>query len=390
MPRFAERTRRIAASATVAMNNLVAQKRAQGIDLVAFNIGEPDFDTPAHVKEAAIAALRAGRTKYTPGAGIPELRAAVAETERRDNGIPCAPRNVVVTPAKHGIFLSLHATAQQGDEVLIPDPAWVSYGPIVQWAHATPVPVPIVAEDGFRMRPEAVAERITPRTKVVVLNSPSNPTGGVNTPEDVRGIVELAADHDLWLVSDEIYQKLLYDGRHASPAALPGGWERTFTVNGLSKSFAMTGWRMGWVVAPDAAIAEVDKLQSQSLTHITSFAQDGALAAVAGPQDSVARMRDEYRRRRDAMVAGLNALPGVACPTPAGAFYCFARFDPRHWGGLRDEALAMAMLERADVAVTPGLAFGARGAGHLRFSYATGQERIREGLARLAAWQKTL
>ncbi|MEA3189836.1 MAG: aspartate aminotransferase [Thermoplasmata archaeon] len=390
MPRFAERTRRIAASATVAMNNLVAQKRAKGIDMVSFNIGEPDFDTPQHVKEAAIAALRAGRTKYTPGAGIPELRAAIADAERKDNGIPCTARHVVVTPAKHGIFLSLQATTQQGDEVLLPDPAWVSYEPIVQWAHATPVPVPILADDGFRMRPEAVAERITRKTKAIILNSPSNPTGGVNTPEDVRGIVELAIDHDLWVISDEIYQKLLYDGRHVSAAALPGGWERTFTVNGLSKSFAMTGWRTGWVVAPDAAVAEVDKLQSQSLTHITSFAQDGALAAVAGPQDSVAAMRDEYRRRRDLMVAGLNALPGVSCPTPAGAFYCFARFDPRQWGGLLDDALAMGMLERADVAVTPGLAFGARGASHVRLSYATHPDRIREGLRRLGAWQKEL
>jgi len=233
-----------------------------------------------------------------------------------------------------------------------------------------------------------VAARITNRTRAIVINSPSNPTGGVNTPEDVKGILDLAVDHDLWVISDEIYQKLQFEGRHQSPAALPGGFERTLTINGLSKSFAMTGWRMGWVIAPETAIKELDKLQGQSISHVTTFAQYGALAAVSGPQDSVASMKAEFLARRDVMVQGLRALPGVTTPVPKGAFYCFPRFDPAHWGGLDDDALSLRLLEEANVGTTPGSAFGPGGKGHLRFSYATSKDRILEGLARLKSWQE--
>jgi aspartate aminotransferase len=340
VPRFADRTRRIAPSATLAAGAKATALARQGVDVVAFTVGEPDFDTPAHVSEAAIAGLRAGHTHYVPGAGIPALREAVAATEKRANGIPCEASNVLVTPSKHGIFLAISAIAQHGDEILIPDPAWVSYEPMIQWAHATSVPVAMSADGGYRMTPEAVAERITPRTRAIILNSPSNPTGGMNTPADVRGIMDLAIDHDLWVVSDEIYQHILYDGaKHLSPASLPGGFERTFTVNGLSKAFAMTGWRTGWVVAPKPAFAELDKLQSQSLTHITSFAMDGALAALTGPQDSVETMRREFDARRKLMVAGLRALPGVTLADPAGAFYAFPHFDAKVWGTADDVVL---------------------------------------------------
>ena len=383
MPRLAARMGRIVGSATVGTNNLVAQKRREGIDVVSFSVGEPDFDTPEHVKQAAVKALAEGRTKYTPGPGIPELREAIARQAQAQQGIPCQPGNVLVAPAKQAVLYAVLAVADQGDEVLVPDPAWVSYVPMVQWAHARPVPVPLAAEQGFRTTPEAVAERITPRTRAILLNSPSNPTGGVNTEADVRGIVELAADHDLWVVSDEIYRHLQYEGRHASPAAMPGGWERTVTIDGLSKSFAMTGWRMGWLIAPPDAWDAADRLQSHSLTHATSFAQHGAVAALNGPQDSVARMRSEFLARRDLILRGLRALPGVTVPAPAGAFYVFPRFDPREWGGMHDEALATAMLRDANVAVTPGSAFGERGRDHLRFSYATGPARIEEGLRRL-------
>jgi len=388
VPGFAARMRRIRPSATAAMGALVAEKRKAGADVVSFTIGEPDFDTPQHVKDAAIQALRDGKTKYTPNAGIPELRQAIATSERAHAGIPAEAGNVLVTPAKHGIFLAIMATCGEGDEILIPDPSWVSYAPMAQWAHATAVGVPLREETQFRMVPEEVAERITPRTRVLLLNSPSNPTGGVDTPEDVRALVELAEDHDLWIVSDEIYQHLQFEGRHQSPAALPGAFDRTITVNGLSKSFAMTGWRMGWAVAPKPALAELEKLQGQSISHITSFAQYGALAAVSGPQDFVADMKREFLARRDVMVAGLRALPGVTCPTPKGAFYCFPRFDPAVWGGLDDAQLALRLLADADVGTTPGSAFGDAGKGHLRFSYATSRDRIQEGLRRVAAWQK--
>lgn len=379
---------RIAASATAAMSALVAAKRKAGADVVSFTVGEPDFDTPQHVKDAAVKALREGKTKYTPNAGIPELREAIAAAEKRDAGIVCTAANVMVTPAKHAVLMSILATADKGDEVLIPDPSWVSYAPMVAWANAKAVEVPLVESDGFRMTPEAVAARITPRTRAIVVNSPSNPTGGVNTPEDVKGILDLAVDHDLWVISDEIYQKLQFEGRHQSPAALPGGFERTLTVNGLSKSFAMTGWRMGWVVAPETAIKELDKLQGQSISHVTTFAQYGALAAVSGPQDSVASMKAEFLARRDVMVQGLRALPGVTTPVPKGAFYCFPRFDPAHWRGLDDDALSLRLLDEANVGTTPGSAFGPGGKGHLRFSYATSKERIVEGLLRLKAWQQ--
>jgi aspartate aminotransferase len=386
VPRLSPRMGRIVGSATIAMNNLVAQKKAAGVDVVSFSVGEPDFDTPAHVKQAAKDALDAGKTKYTPGAGIPELRRAIAATAQREQGIPCQAKDVLVAPAKQAVLYSLLAIADHGDEVLLPDPAWVSYEPMVRWAHANPAPVPLSDEEGFRMTPEAVAQAITPRSKAIILNSPSNPTGGVNTPADVRGIVELAVDHDLWIVSDEIYRHLQYGGEALSPAALPGGFDRTLTVDGLSKSFAMTGWRTGWVIAGQA-FGAVDRLQSHSLTHITSFAQDGALAALQGPQESIAAMKAEFQVRRDLIVAGLRKLPGVTCPEPLGAFYVFPRFDRRLWGNLRDEELAMDLLEKANIAVTAGSSFGARGQGHLRFSYATSRQRIALGLERLATYQ---
>jgi aspartate aminotransferase len=381
---------RIVGSATIAMNNLVAQKKAAGVDVISFSVGEPDFDTPEHVKQAAKDALDAGKTKYTPGAGIPELRKAIAATAQREQGIPCEAKNVLVAPAKQAVLYSLLAIADHGDDVLLPDPAWVSYEPMIRWAHANPAPVPLDDEAGFRMTPDAVAQAITPRSKAIILNSPSNPTGGVNTHADVRGIVELAVDHDLWVISDEIYRHLQYEGEALSPAALPGALERTITIDGLSKSFAMTGWRMGWAIAPGPAFGAIDRLQSHSLTHITSFAQYGAVAALQGPQGSIAAMKAEFQARRDLIVAGLRRLPGVTCPEPMGAFYVFPRFDRRDWGNLRDEELALGLLEQANIAVTAGSSFGARGQGHLRFSYATSRERIAEGLERLAAYQSGL
>ncbi len=378
---------RIVGSATVAISNLVAEKRRAGLDVISFSVGEPDFDTPQHVKDAAKAALDAGKTKYTPGPGIPELREAIAEAHRRDNQIPCEAKHVLATPTKQAVMMAILAVADQGDEVLLPDPAWVSYEPLVQWAHAKPVGVHLGADESFRMTPERVAETITPKTRAIVLNSPSNPTGGVNTPEDVRGITELAIDHDLWIISDEIYQKLTYGGaEHLSPASLDGGFERTITIDGLSKSFAMTGWRTGWLVAPEPAFKQINKLQSHSVTHVTSFAQYGAVAALTGPQDSVESMRQEFMARRKIMVDSLNALPGVDCPTPDGAFYVFPRFDVAHpeTGSMTDEQLTMRLIEEAQVAGTHGSSFGPAGRGHMRLSYATSRERIVEGVARIA------
>jgi aspartate aminotransferase len=382
---------RITASATVATSNLVAEKRRQGMDVVSFSVGEPDFDTPQHIKDAAIKALQEGKTKYVPGPGIPELREAVAAYHAKENKIACKAENVLIAPSKQSVLYSILATADQGDEVVIPDPAWVSYEPMVQWAHAKPVGVPLTAETGFRMTPEAVAQRITKKTRAIVLNSPSNPTGGVNTDADVKGIADLAKDHDLWVISDEMYQKIRFDGApHLSPASLPGMSERTITLDGCSKTYAMTGWRIGWAVAPKPAFVQLDKLQSQSLTHCTSFAQYGAVAAVTGPKDSVETMRKEFQARRDLIVAGLCKLPGVTCPNPGGAFYVFPRFDPKHWGGLDGDKLCMELIDKAGLATTPGSSFGAHGKNHLRMSYATSRDRIAEGLKRLANAQAKL
>ncbi len=370
---------RIVGSATVAIAGKVAEMKAAGHDVIGFSVGEPDFDTPEHVKQAAKDALDAGHTKYTPGPGIPALREAIADYHRTTNQIPCDASNVIATPTKQAVAMTFLALAGQGDEVLLPDPAWVSYEPITRWAEAEPVPVPCSIDDGFRMTADAVAEAITSKSKMVLLNSPSNPTGAVNDPADIRGIVELAIDHDLWIVTDEIYQQLIYEGEHLSPASLPDAFDRTVTIDGLSKSFAMTGWRTGWLVAPEPAFKQINKLQSHSVTMVTSFAQYGAVAALTGPQDSVAEMRDAFRSRRQVMVDGLNALPGVECPMPAGAFYAFPKFDTDD-----DEALCMKLIEEAHVAPTPGSAFGEGGKGCLRFSYATSEERIREGLERVS------
>lgn len=379
VPGFAPRMNNIVGSATVAIAGKVAEMKAAGHDVIGFSVGEPDFDTPEHVKQAAKDALDAGHTKYTPGPGIPALREAIAKYHLDTNGIPCQAQNVIATPTKQAVAMTFLALAGQGDEVLLPDPAWVSYEPITQWAEATPVPVPCSIEDGFRMTADAVSEAITKKSKMVLLNSPSNPTGAVNDPDEIRGIVELAIDHDLWIVTDEIYQQLIYDGEHLSPASLPDAFDRTITIDGLSKSHAMTGWRTGWLVAPEPAFLEINKLQSHSVTMVTSFAQYGAVAALTGPQDSVAHMREAFRSRRQVMVDGLNALPGVECPMPEGAFYAFPRFDTED-----DEALCMKLIEEAHVAPTPGSAFGEGGKGCLRFSYATSEERIKEGLERVA------
>ncbi len=376
--RFAPRMDRIVGSATVEIANLVAQRRAEGQDVISLSLGEPDFDTPAHVREAAKQALDAGHTHYTPGPGIPALREAVATYHRERNQIPCQASNVLVTPTKQAVMMAIQATVDAGDEAILPDPGWVSYAPAVHWAGGTPVPAALDAEDGFRMKPDAVAEAISKKTRLIVLNSPSNPTGGGNTADDVRGIVELAVDHDLWIMSDEIYQELLYTGEHVSAAAMDGGFERTITVDGLSKSFAMTGWRMGWAVAPQDAFKQLNKLQSHSITHCTSFAQHGAVAALTGGRDSIDDMRAAFLARRRIIVDGLNAIDGVQCAEPMGAFYAFPKFDQAD-----DHAFTMRLIEEAGVAGTPGSSFGEAGRGHVRFSYAAAEDTLRDAVGRI-------
>lgn len=376
-PRVAKRLDRVKESGTVKITDAVQKLRKEGREIVSFSVGEPDFDTPAPVKDAAKRALDANKTHYVSAWGIPELREAIAGKHKRENGIPCEAKDTLVTPAKQGLFYAMLGLVDHGDEVIIPDPAWVSYEQCINLAGGRTTYVPATLETEFRMEPDAVAEAITPRTRMLVVNSPSNPAGGVQSREDMKAFVDLANDHDLWLFSDELYEKILYEGEHVSPASLPGGWERTITLNGLSKSHAMTGWRMGWLVAPNAILKELVKLQQHSLTHNTSFTMDAAVTALTMGAEPVEAMVREFRARRDIMVKGLRGIDGFTVNEPKGAFYVFPRFD----FDMDSMRFAEHLLHNAGVAVTPGVEFGPRGERHLRVSYANSQENLRKGLA---------
>jgi aspartate aminotransferase len=382
MPRgFASRIGRVKESGTVRITDAVNKLRREGREVISFSVGEPDFPTPAPVVEAMKRALDDPKQhKYGSAWGQMELREAVAEKCQKENGIPAKAANVLVTPAKQAIFYAILGLVEEGDEVLIPDPAWVSYEPIIELAGGKVVRVPATLETDFRMTPEAIAERVTPRTKLLIANSPSNPTGGVATPADVKGWADLARDHDFWLLSDELYEKVLYEGAHLSPASLPGMWERTLTVNGWSKAYAMTGSRMGWLVGDLPAMKEIVKLQQHSLTHPPLYVQAGALEALRMDQACVGEMRDEFRARRDLVVKALRAIPGWECNVPKGAFYVFARFH--HKVGSME--MAERLLHDAGVALTPGIEFGPLGEGHVRMSYANSRANLEKGLARIA------
>jgi len=379
MARFAKRVTSIESSPTVRLGNLVAEMRARGETILSLSVGEPDFPTPSHIVEAAKKALDDGFTKYTPSLGIPELRQAIAEASVKENGIPAKPENVLVSPTKHTLFLACMALLDSGDEAILPDPGWVSYDPMVRLAGARPVPVRAADEEGFVLTPEAVSEAITPRTRVILLNSPSNPAGSVMPRAAVEGIADLARDHDLVVVSDEIYEKILYDGEHVSIASLPGMFDRTVTVNGFSKTYSMTGWRLGWLVAPSPILKEVAKVQEHTVTCATSFAQKAGVAALRGPRAPVDAMVKEFRARRDLIVSELLKSDVLECSLPGGAFYVFPRFDV----DLSSAKLSELLLEKAKVAVTPGSAFGSAGEGHQRLSYAASRETILEGVRRI-------
>ncbi len=379
MVRFAERVTSIESSPTVRLGNLISEMKARGEKVLSLSVGEPDFPTPAHIVEAAKKALDEGFTKYTPSTGIKELREAIAEKSAQENKIPAQPEDVLVAPTKHTLFMTCMALLETGDEAIIPDPGWVSYAPMVHLAGASPVPVRAADEDSFVPTPDAVAEAISPRTRLLMLNSPSNPAGSVYPRATMRGLCDLAKDHDLVVVSDEIYEKILYEGEHVSPASLDGMFERTVTSNGFSKTYSMTGWRLGWLVAPKPMLREISKVQEHTITCATAFAQKAGVAALRGPKGPLEAMVREFRARRDLIVSALSEIEHVRCFTPAGAFYVFPQVDVP----LDDGALGERILNEARVAVTPGSAFGEAGAGHLRFSYAASRETITEGVRRV-------
>ncbi|HEX5831412.1 MAG TPA: pyridoxal phosphate-dependent aminotransferase [Gemmatimonadaceae bacterium] len=362
--------------------------QAQGRDVVRLDIGEPDFPTPPHIVEAGVRALRDGATRYVAPAGIAPLRAALADALRA-RGVPASPDGVVVTAgARPMLLFALLALVRSGDEVLVPDPGYPAYTSAARLAGGRAVPYPLATRDGaFRVDVEAVRAALSPRTRVLVLNAPHNPTGAVLDDGTLAELAELARRHDLWVVSDEVYAAFAFDGPSRSIAALPGMRARTVMVDSFSKTYAMTGWRLGFGVMPETLAPAVTTLVADSTTCAPAFVQHAGLAALAGPRETVDMMRTEYRRRRDLLVAGLRSVPGVRVARPAGAFYAFADVSTLLAAAPVTGAtawLAERLLHAYGLACLPGSAFGARGAGALRFSFASTPDRLNDAVARLA------
>ena len=374
-----QRLQNVPASGTVAISNKVSRLKAEGQDIISFSMGEPDFTTPINIIDACKESLDNGFTHYTPSPGIPELRRAIAEAAHTENGISCRGANVLVTPTKQAIFMTCLGFLDPGDEVLLPNPAWVSYEACIRLAGATPVFVPTYFEDGFVIDPAMLEAAITPKTKMMIINSPSNPTGCVIPEEVLREIASIAAIHDILVLSDEIYEKVIYEGKHFSIASLPDMFDRTITVSGLSKTYAMTGWRMGWAIANEETISNLNKLQSHSISCCVSFAQQASVEAIKGDQTRRYEFNEQFKQRRNLAVDLINDMKGMDVNVPQGAFYLF----PRYESDIKSSKLATMLLEQAHVAVTPGSAFGPAGEGFFRISYATGEDQIREGMDRI-------
>jgi aspartate aminotransferase len=385
-----DRINRIQVSPTSAVIAEADKLKARGVDVADFGPGEPDFPTPDHIKMAAIKAIEENKSKYTPTGGIMPLREAICAWHKRELGSAYEAKECVVSVGgKHSIFNVMSVLIQQGDEVIIPSPYWVSFPDIVKYAGGTPVFVETRPEDSFSVRGSAIEKAITPRTKLVLVNSPCNPTGGVVPPDEYERILAVCRKHDLWLMGDECYSHFTYEPHKPySIASAPGPKDKTIIIGSVSKTFAMTGWRIGYTLGPEALIQALIKLQSQSTSNPTSISQYAALAAMQGSMDSVPVMLEEYERRRKRIVEGLRAIPGVTCEWPGGAFYAFPNISAHLTNGGGRSALAKScteiakmLLDKSHVAVVPGEAFGAPG--YLRLSYATSIERIEEGLRRL-------
>jgi aspartate aminotransferase len=385
---LASRVSELTPSLTLSIDSKAKALRAEGVDVYSFGAGEPDFDTPEHIKAAAIEALNAGFTKYTPSSGTPELRAAISEKFKRDNGLEYKPSEIIVSNgAKQSCFNAIMAVCGEGDEVIIPAPYWLSYPEMVRLAGAEPVIVQTTAENDWKMTPQQFEEAMSPRTKMVIINSPGNPTGAVYSKEELRAIVDVAADEEITILSDEIYECLTYDGaEHVSIASLtPEARDLTITVNGFSKAYAMTGWRLGYLGAPEKIAKAIDSMQSHATSGPCSFAQKGGLAALTGSQQCVADMREEFNLRREYMFDRLTAIHNVSAVKPKGAFYMLADISKL---GMTSTNFADRLLSKANVAVVPGIAFGDDRV--VRLSYATGLDVIKPGLDRFEDFCKTL
>jgi aspartate aminotransferase len=381
MMQLAERMSRLGTETAFEVLVKARALEAQGRDVVHLEIGEPDFDTPNHIKEAAIEALRRGETHYTPSAGILPLREAIAEEVRKTRDIPVGPDHVVVTPgAKPIMFFVILALCQEGDEALYPSPGFPIYESMINFVGAKGIPIPLRMENEFRIDVDELRSLVSPRTKLIVLNSPANPTGGVLTSADLQAIAQIALEYDCWVLSDEIYSRIIYEGQHYSIASLPGMMERTIILDGFSKTYAMTGWRLGYGVMPKALASHVARLMTNSNSCTATFTQYAGIAALTGPQDEANHMVEAFRERRQVIVDGLNTLPGFKCLMPQGAFYAFPNIEGT---GMTSKALADYILQQAGVAVLSGTAFGAYGEGFLRLSYANSIANIRKALDRI-------
>lgn len=386
---FTDRVNSLQAEGAYAVLARAQALEAQGRKILHLEIGQPDFPTFPNVSQAGVEAIQAGQTRYTSPAGMPQLRAAIAESVSEKLGLDISPKRIVVGPgAKPGLFFPTLALVNPGDEVLYPDPGFPTYEAMIRVAGGTPIPIPLREENQFSFDLAAFDAHISDKTRLIILNSPANPTGGVIPLADLKHIAEKATQHNAWVMSDEIYGQLAYDGlRVPSIAALPGMLDRTIIVDGFSKTYAMTGWRLGFMVMPEALANRVELLLTHSIGCTATFTQIAGVAALTGPQDKVAENVAEYQRRRDYIVAGLNAIPGVSCQTPQGAFYVFPNIKSF---GLTSKEVAARLIDEAGVALLAGSDFGAGGEGYLRICYATSMDVIRESLEKMAGWFKGL
>ncbi len=379
--KLAARVDKVSPSLTLAISAKAKAMKAEGIDVCSFSAGEPDFDTPKHIKAAAQKALEAGKTKYGPAAGEPLLREAIAHKLSRENGLNYKAENIIVTNGgKHSLFNLILALIEPGDEVIIPAPYWLSYPEMVKLAGGKPIILTTGAESGYKVTPEQLRQAITDKTKLFVLNSPSNPTGMVYQPAEIKALAEVIVEKDILVVSDEIYEKIIYDDvEHLSIGAVSSDiFKNTIISNGFAKAYSMTGWRIGYLAAPVELINATLKIQSHSTSNVCTFAQYGAIAALESSQDCVERMRQAFAQRRKVIYQLVNGIPGLSCTQPEGAFYMFVNISKISNSSLE---FCNALLEEENVAVIPGIAFGADD--HIRISYATDLATIEKGMARL-------
>ena len=383
MPNFSQKIGALKGSSTVAISDRARALQQQGVNVVNLGGGDPDFDTSRHIVDAGVEAIRGGQTHYVASQGIPAFRKAIAEKLSRENGLSYDPdREIVATASgKLALYIALESLLDPRDEVLYLEPAWVSYRPLIELIGGCPVAVSLSPADNFAVRSTLLERKISPRTKAILINSPNNPTGRVLGPEELQVIREVALKHDLWVVSDEIYEHLVYDGhRHVSIATLPEMRDRTVVVNGMSKAYAMTGWRIGYLAAPSVLSEQILKVQQHVVTCAASFGQIAATEALQGPQDCVKTMRQEYDKRRRRIAEALNSIPGVRCPLPEGAFYFFPEVDYRDYDSWQ---IAEYLISEAHVAVTPGQAFGEAARKNIRLTYATSMANLLEAVERM-------